>query len=189
MIPPTGISASLKDKRVDRVLEKLGYEAAACKIFYSPVMVWVYYLALLLATLIPLTSFYLVVLMYRFPVYWVPYLLSGYLAAAYLNNSFVLAPDKLLVINPNPPFRRVVPFELENVRKVTIDRPKWLWLSTLFIFLGRNYVEISTDGKTERFYCASLELDAFDENLTEKTIDDFHFALEARNVPTAFNLD
>lgn len=188
MIPLTGVSAKTKDRRVDRVLEKLGYEATACEIFYSPVMVWVTYLMLFFMALLPV-SLCLLALLYRFPVYGGLYFLLGYLMAAYLNNSVVLTQDKLIIINPNFPFRRSVIYDLAELRDVKIDQSKWLW-STFFIFAhsGSNYVEISTDDKTRRFYCTCLQVDAFDENLTEKTMDDLHFALEKRNVPTEFNL-
>jgi hypothetical protein len=188
MIPPTGISARLKDRRVDRTLQKLGYEAAHCKIFYSPVTVWLTYLALLLTALLPF-AFGLFALIYRYTTYFGLYFLAGYLMAAYLNNSIVLAKDKLLMINPNFPFRHLVSYNLEEIRNVKIDQSKWLWLTFIFAHGAGNYVEICTGSEAKRFYCTCLQLDAFDENLTKKTIDDLHFALRERNVPTEFNLD
>jgi hypothetical protein len=95
---------------------------------------------------------------------------------------------KLIVINPNFPFRRSVSYTMEEIRNVKIDQSKWLWLTFIFAHGGGNYVQISTGDKSSRFYCTCLQVDCVDENLTEKTIDDLHFALTARSIPTEFHL-
>jgi hypothetical protein len=95
---------------------------------------------------------------------------------------------KLIVINPNFPFRRSTSYNLEAIHHLKIDQSKWLWLTFVFAHGGGNYLEINTNQEVHRFYCTCLQVDAVDENLTEKTMDDLHFALEKRNVPTEFNL-
>jgi hypothetical protein len=184
----TGISAKIKDRRVDRILRKVGYDITACEIYYSPVRVWLFGWVLLLVAAIPV-SFYFFHLAYQFTCYFLLYFLLGYVVVGYLNNSFVIVPDKLLVINPNFPFNRVVSYNLKRVRKVKIDNSAWLWITAIFAHWGNNYVEISTENRVERFYCTCLEVDAFDENFTEKTMDDFQAGLLKVNVPTEFNLD
>jgi hypothetical protein len=187
MIPPTGISARLKDRRVDRVLAKQGYEAEQCEIFYSPITAWITYLAILLTIPLPFAIDYFSFL-YRNFTYFCLYLLVGYLMGAYLNNSIVLTKNELVIVNPNFPFRHSVIYKLEEISYLKIDQSKWLWPAFVFAHGGGNYVEISTGDTTRRFYCTCLQLDAYDENLTEKTMDDLRFALRERNVPHEFNL-
>lgn len=183
----TGISAKLKDRRVDRMLINYGYDVTKCEIFYSPITVWLFLCALLLLTLIPF-SFYIFYLAYLFAFYFISYLIIGYLIVAYLNNSFVITEKKLLIINPNFPYRKFICYDLEQVNKIKMDSSKVLWITSIFAHFGSNYIEIFTTKKVERHYCTSLDVDAFDENFTEKTIDDFCTSLKQHGVTVEFKL-
>lgn len=97
----TGISAKLKDKRIDRILKKHGYTLSNCEIFYSPITVWLFLLPFFLLTIISTVSYFFFYLIYLFPLYFLLYFMLGYLVVGYLNNSFVITENKLLVINPN----------------------------------------------------------------------------------------
>jgi hypothetical protein len=50
-----------------------------------------------------------------------------------------------------------------------------------FSFTG-NYADIKTNNGITRYYCIGLEADAYDENLTEKTIDNFEMALRKNGI-------
>lgn len=173
----------LRDKRVDRMLQEKGYTDAV--IFYGPISIWLtlfagYILAPALAILFFVVGIWLLLLL--------PYLLAAYLVNARHSCSFALSEGKCIVINPNPPFRKFVTIDLEDIVSVEIgeSRKKWPVLFTLF---GDNYVEIKTGKETRRFYCAYLEQDAFDENFTEKTIEDFQYALEQCGIPVSIDLE
>jgi hypothetical protein len=142
----------------------------------------------MVVTLIPV-SFYIFYLAYLFPVCFLIYFIAGYVVVASLNNSFVITDSKLVVINPNFPFRKVKSYSFEQINKVKIDSSNLLYITAIFAHFGSNYVELTTQDKVERFYCTSLDVDAFDENFTEKTIDDFHASLKQHKVYIEFNLD
>jgi hypothetical protein len=187
-IPITGLSAKTKDRRVDNILKKRGYDVAGCEIFYSPINIWLFFLGILFLVAIPF-SWYLIRLAYMLPLYALLYFLVSYLIVAFLNNSFVLTATQLLIINPNFLFRKVISYDLKQISKIKIDSSKWLWLTVIFAHFGKNYVEIASENKTQRFYCTMLEVDAYDENLTEKTMDDFQASLLKHNLSVEFNLE
>ena len=113
----------------------------------------------------------------------------GYLVVAYLNNSFVITENKILVVNPNFPFRRFIRYDLGQIQKVKIDSSKRLWITMVFAHSGNNYIEITAAHKANKFYCSYLNVDAFDENFTENTMDDLYASLKQNNIITEFNLD
>lgn len=175
----------IKDKRVDRVLRRAGYEPEKCEIFYSPPQdIYFFWLAMLL--LLGFGSIY-IVWYYLKPI--LIYVLLAIPFAEGLNNSFVITGSHLVVIRPGFLFKRVVVYELTAITKIKIDQSPMLWALVLFIGPSRNYIEVITDNQTKRFYCISLNLDAFGENTTEKTMDDFHAALIKHKVAVEFNLD
>jgi hypothetical protein len=56
-----------------------------------------------------------------------------------------------------------------------------------FGLINCNYIEVIIEEKKVRFYCEGLELtDDYNEhgNVTEKTLDDFNYALKEHNVLT-----
>ncbi|RYD98266.1 MAG: hypothetical protein EOP54_08200 [Sphingobacteriales bacterium] len=173
----------LSDKRVDRILFRKGYQDA--NLFYSPIRVWV--------TLF--TGFAGIALLIGFVFLigspWILFLLL-YLFIAYLLNarhccSFALVEGKCCIINPNWPFRKFRVIELSQIESVIIDERHTKWM-TLFTLFGSNYIEVKTAVGIERFYSAYLELDAFDENFTKQTIEDFQYALERLEIPVQMNL-
>jgi hypothetical protein len=181
LIMYTGFSAKTKDKRVDKILIKHGYNN--CEIFYSPIFFLDYFVYFLVISL-PIT--------YQVINYWyyLPgYIAIGYLISAYLNNCFVITGKELLVINPNFPFDKFNRYEIENIEKIKIDKNNGIYFLLVFLIIGNNYVQINSGGKRKKYYCSGLEIDAYDENLTEKTLDDFSFALSKNNIVVEFKID
>lgn len=173
----------VRDKRVDRILSRKGYQDA--NIFYSPIEAWVTLFSGLVGTVL-LTG--LIVML------WSPWLLLllPYIFIAYLLNArqcccFALVEGKCCVINPNWPFRKFVVIELSEVESVILDEQRSGWKS-LFTLSSSNYIEVRTAAGVKRFYCAYLQLDAFDENFTKQTIEDFQYALERAGIPVQMNL-
>ena len=177
---------NLKDKRVDKILSKKEIEAS--QIFYSPIIIWFAFLFLLPGIiglsllghflLTGVANVYLVML----------FLVSSYLIAAHLNNSFAINGDKFYVINPNLPFQKLQEFEFSKIYVVRIDRAKWGWLFIMFGYYGRNYVEVETAEGKFRFFCSGIDLDMFEENLTELCLDDLCLSLEEEDIPVEFKL-
>ena len=62
--------------------------------------------------------------------------------------------------------------------------PAWI-----FLIFKSNYIEVYFNNKKGRFYCSSLQLDSFDENWTEKTIDDLQYSLLKKGIMIEFRLD
>jgi len=109
----------------------------------------------------------------------------SYLIAAYRNNSFVLTPTELIVINPNFPFKKVSKFSLDEITRIKIDEKKSM-IVRLFAVLVDYYVAIEYKGISKCFFCIGLHPDAFDENFTEDTLDDLYYALKNKGVETQF---
>lgn len=180
-------SAKLQDKRVDHKLETMGYSLADCEVFYSPIRGYLIYLGGLLLVIAPFCwPFYTVIADYyiRFLLYFT----LVYLVLAYLNNSYALTEKQLIVINPNFPFRKVVVYDLASIQKVRIDHSKLRFILWVLLILGCNYVEIYTTNQVQRFYSIFLEVDAYDENITEKTMSSFSNALHKRAVKVDMNI-
>ena len=177
-----GVSLKLRDKRVDKMLASRSFGDA--EIFYSPISSWLLILVLILTSAAGLL-FYLATWDYWYLI--IPYSIISYLLNAFLNNSFALQDDKLFIINPNFPFRRFQIMKRDETKQITIDKVKGQWLM-IFMATTGNFLSIKTTNKLYKFHCASLDQDAFDENWTEKTIEDFRFALDKNKFPTTYNL-
>jgi hypothetical protein len=175
-------SFKFKDKRIDRIIEKKGYSIADCEIFYSPIKVSLTHILILLLASFPY-SFYVFV----FPIYSLVYIVVAYLFIAHFNNSFILTNEQLIVINPNFPFQKIKTFDLLAINIIIIDNShinKIMWILGL---IHCNYIAVIIEEKKVRFYCEGLELtDDYNEhgNVTEKTLDDFNYALKEHNVLT-----
>ncbi|MEM8890179.1 MAG: hypothetical protein AAGD28_19550 [Bacteroidota bacterium] len=177
---------NLKDKRVDQILSEKGIQPA--QIFYSPIIIWFAFL-FLLPGIIGLSLLGYFLLSGSADVYLAGlFLLSSYLIAAHLNNSFAINGDKFYVINPNFPFQKFQEFEFTKIYVVRIDQAKWGWLFFMFGYFGRNYVEVETAEGKFRFFCSGLDLDKFEENLTELCLDDLCLSLEEKDIPVEFKL-
>jgi len=178
----THISIKLKDKRVDKMLASKNY--AKAEIFCSPISTWI----LLLALLIPSAAFlFFNALVWKYWYFTVLYFIISYLINAYLNNSFALYEDKLFIINPNFPFRRFEIIKKDDVKRITIENVKRQWFF-IFMAFGGYYLSIDVSDKTLKFHCAGLDLDSYDENWTEKTIDDLYFSLVKNEFPVKLNI-
>jgi hypothetical protein len=174
---------NLKDNRVDRMLAARGIESV--DVYYSPIASWIYCLIMLIGVTLPL--FFQFDLLLFYPLFLI-YPLSGYLVAGYLNNSFAITEKQIHIINPNFPFRQFKSYFLSEIELVTIDKTTMKW-HHIFCVLGDNYVAIKSGSNADKYFCAGLELDAFDENWTEKTIDTFDHTLRQKKVPVRFKLD
>lgn len=175
----------LSDKRVDRVLLRKGYTDA--NIFYSPIGAWLTLLTGIIGAALISTGFIL--------MFWSPWLLLllPYLFIAYLLNAwhcccFALVEGKCCIINPNWPFRKFEVIGLNDIESVSIDEQGKGW-KKFFTLFGTNYIEVKTAAGKQRFYCAYLQLDAFDENFTKQTIEDFQYALEHAGIPVQMDLE
>jgi hypothetical protein len=177
-----GFSAKTKDKRVDKIAIEHGYDNY--EIFYSPIFIWIFFTIYLLILSLPIT--------FQFYNYWhylLGYLFIGYLISSYLNNSFIITEKELLIINPNFPFTNFRTYKIDRIEKVKIDKNKWLNLLACLMIFENNYVQIYSGKKSRIYYCNGLNLDAFDENLTEKTLDDFSFSLTRKNIVVELKID
>lgn len=174
----------LSDKRVDRVLLRKGYTDA--NIFYSPIGAWLTLFTGFIGTALLSTGF---ILMYYSPwlLFLLPYLFIAYLLNAWHSCSFALVDGKCCIINPNWPFRIYREIGLHQIESVTIDERRTIWMMCFTLF-GSNYIELNTGKGTERFYCAYLQLDAYDENLTRQTMDDFKYSLESAGIAVQMNI-
>lgn len=180
-----GVSFKTTDKRVDKVLAKNGL--ANAEVYYSPIKTAIYLLLLLLSSggailLFELTTLWPICVLIIFLT------LVSYPIQAYSNNSAALTPDKLIIINPNFPFKKFIVFSRDEIIKIEIGENTFNWRKWL-AFVGGNFIEVTTKKDKLRFYCAYLELDAYDENWTEKTIDDLHASLKNKNFPVEFNIE
>jgi hypothetical protein len=183
----TEVSAKIKDRRIDKYLEKKGYNLAECEMFYSPITGFLFYLLILIAFTIPWCVFFPLLIL-KYPYYFLIYFTVQYLALAYLNNSYIITQQKLIVINPNFPFQKMKVYEFGEIENIKIDN-SWLTLLTwIFLIFCSNYIEVHTTNKVHRFYSIFLNVDCCDENITEKTLDDFNDNLAKHNIATEFNL-
>jgi hypothetical protein len=183
-----GVSAKLKDRRVNTVLKQNDYSLEDCTIYYSPIVGWLYYAGIFVA----FTYGMLLLLVYyafvMFTMFFLIYFVICYLFCAFLNNSFVITSKELIVVNPNFPFRRFEKFDLNSIKKVILHDSGLILFSWIFLLSSR-YAIIHDEGKQRKFYCAYLERDAYDENITEKNLDDFEAHLKQLNIKTEMYLD
>ena len=176
-----GVGFNLKDKRVDKMLRSEGITDA--DIYHSPIKCWLVMLLLLCCQgwvfFTFLTTTYSFLLIF--------YLIISYLVNAYHNNSFALHEDKITVINPNFPFRQIITIDIQDIQCIVIDQGTRKWTLWVMLF-GENYLLIKTNNKNMKFYCSGLEIDSYDENMTEKTIDDLGEQLRQMGISTDFKL-
>ena len=174
------------DKRVDKIIKKLGYKAV--EVFYSPIIAALYYLALLLLTIFPMIFFIWDFFEYKYFWYLSIFILVSYLLNAFLNNSIVLTNKEIIIVNPNFPFKKQTIINMLDIDSVVLDKSKKIrWSSWFFGVLGGNYIEINTQSKKHLFFCIYLDVECYDEHLTGKTLDDLHFSLKKMNIPVTFN--
>ena len=123
----------------------------------------------------------------KFYLYVIPYLIVFYFLSAYLNNSFVIVKDELIVINPNFPFKKITVYKLCNIEKIRIDKSSPFIFNWIFMLLECHFIDVLINNKRQRFYCIYLELDNWDDHLTEKTIEDFDYTIKKNKIVTEFN--
>jgi hypothetical protein len=161
-------------------------------LYESPITKWLLYFVAALA-IIALSG-----LFFFFPIslkweYLLVYFIISYLVAGFSNNSFAIAGNDFYVINPNLPFKKFRHFPNSKIKNIRIDQTGSFWW--LFFPFGQfggncNFVEITTvEDQKHKFLCAGLDLDSYDENDTEETLDTLHTDLKRKNMPVRFNLD
>lgn len=187
MFDLTGVSLQFKDSRVEHRLAEEGL--IDCEIFHSPIQSWLFLVGIL--SIASLTADGgILMLLWKYPFYTIPCISVSYLFAAFSNNSFAFTSEKLIVINPNFPFQRLISYDLKNITQIKIDKSKHLvYLSWLFCISTTNYVEVYTKKKVNRFYCSGLDVDCYDENWTEKTLDDLYSTALSNEIKVIFNLN
>lgn len=174
---------NIKDKRVDKQLKKNGFDHFT--LFYSPISFWV---VILVGIILSGAGLFYSILASEYIILIIPYLFISYLVNAYLNNSFALTGDKLIVINPNFPFRKFKSYNRQEIKKITIDKIRMPWF-LYFAAFGKNYVQIETkENASVKYYCINLEEDAYDENWTDETLDTFNSTLKDKGYPAVFNI-
>lgn len=177
------MSFKIKDNRVDREIIKLGFAPEACEIFYSPIAAWLWPHVMWLALFAyPLVAY--------FPIS-IPILLCwfciGYLLAAWQNCSFALTSRQMLAINPNFPFKKRVVCDFEAITSIRIDKsPTWHWMFFPFLIARGKFLHIQTTTKAHTCYCAELRLDVYDENFTDKSLDDLYLSLKNKGLEVEF---
>jgi hypothetical protein len=181
-----GFSANLTDRRIDKYLLQNNYDLAECMLFYSPISGFLFYFGLAIGFTMPF-CIYLLVIVFKYLYFFGVYCIAQYLALAYLNNSFVIIAEKLVVINPNFPFKTVKVYELKQIEQVKIASER-TFITWLLLIFRPNYVEIYTAKNVQRYYCLFLQEDAYDENITKKTIEDLDIALSRLEVVTEFQV-
>ncbi len=172
---------------MDKILLENGYLIKQCEVFYSPIRVGVFYFLMLLTIAIPYSFFFLT--KYTYLPYCLIYGVLGYLFYGYSNNSFVITENQLLVINPNYPFKKICIYNFEQIQNVEIGNENFWALGIVFLSFENNFIKISTKDYTKKYSCLGLELNSFDENVTEKDFDDFHHSLKKIPVNLTSNLD
>lgn len=179
-----GLSANHKDKRIDKILVQKGF--VNTDIFYSPIQSW--FLALLLMygyAFLPIT---VILIAKKFYFLIGSYFIIGLLINFYLNNSFAIDNTYLHIINPNLLKGRIKSRKLSEIKNVAFRRKKNYLLYVFGIFYC-NYIEVETDQDKETYFCIWLDKDAYDENWTEKTLDDFKTKLEEIEIKTTIHIE
>lgn len=174
MIDLTGVSLKLTDKRIIPVLQKNGYAIDA--IYCSPIQSWLLLFSLLLSAMSPILISIFAVSLWAVLAGLLIYFVMVYLYNNRYYNSFAIQPDRsIVVVNLNWPLRRVKRIHAESVIQIRVASVKEKWWYIMLCHFRGNYIEITFNNKeTERIYCSGLLLDAFDENWTERTFDDFY---------------
>ena len=177
---------SIKDKRVDKML--LLHNLTNTSIYYSPITIWFLTIFMVLGIVCPifLLSFYS--FFSKYYLLFLIYFVFGYIICAYLNNSIVLTKDALIIINPNFPFKQFKTYLFDDIKQIIIDKTKYKWHYIFGIF-SNNYIKIQNLDKTQVYFCVGLELETYDENFTNKTIDELNHELKNKGISTIFNLD
>ncbi len=184
-------SFGFTDKRVDKILVKNGYDLKNCEIFYSPITVVFYFLTLLFGSLFTgfiISNFSEILPYLKFAGI---YFVLVYLCGAYTNTSIAISDKELFFINPNFPFGVFQKYDFNKIENIRIAKSKnvyWFWV---FGTLSGNFIEIKTDSTIEYklFYCTNLNMDTFDENMTDRTIDDLHYTLKQKGIKVDFELE
>ncbi|WP_143473494.1 hypothetical protein [Flavilitoribacter nigricans] len=159
-------------------------------LYESPIIKWLFFFVAALMIIIPVGIFFYppIILAWK---YLPGYFVVAYLIAGFSNNSFAVTAHGFYVINPNYPFKKFRHSPNFKIKNIRIDQTGTFWW--LFFPMGQfggncNYVEITTiEGQRHKFLCAGLDLDAFDENDTEETLDTLHDNLKRKNIPVQFN--
>ena len=181
-------TAELKDRTVDRILNKKGITNS--RTFYSPISVWFTFWGLLASTLlVSLLSAYKFIFSNIIIIGTLVFLyfFIGYLIISALNRSFVLTEDSFLIVNSHL-HEYVKEINIKEIKEIKIDSNKWIRWIALFGLLHSNYVEVKSQIGTERYYCLFLDVDCYDENWTKETLDTLHGALANKGIKVTMKI-
>lgn len=177
-----GMSMELRDKRVDKIAQNLHLDHP--EIYFSPFQSWLTSLTLFF-TYIQLPAF---ILIYQFDIlkffFWffiIAYFIVGYIVNSYMSHSILMDSNSLYIINPNFIFMSIVHYPLCEITHIKLGETKHIW-HHIFGVLGSNFIEIESHSIKRKFFCVWLEIDAYDENWTEKTMDDLYYNLQKKNI-------
>ena len=154
MIPIAPV-VKLTDKRVDEIVKKLGHNAI--ETFYSPILAGLWYFALLLLTTAPFVVaiiWQFFEFQYEYFCYLGVFIVVSYLLNAFLNNNFILTNDKIIIINPNFPFKKQTIINVVDIERIIIDKSKWVrWSCWCLGVFGGNHIEVTTKSGKHLFFC------------------------------------
>jgi hypothetical protein len=173
------------DERVDKILKNK--DLKNIDIYYSPRSVYLHTLGMIMPYGGVALIFILILIIWSFKILFFPFLiycLLIFISNHYLNNSFGLSNDELLVINSSKLFPRFERYKLAEIICVKRRVHKIAW--THFLILPSSYIEVHLKGKIKRYYCIWLEDNYFVENNVWKTMDWFEESLKKLNIKTEF---
>ena len=182
----------LKDKVVDKILSS--NQIQDYEVFYSPIKSWIVFFGILLVIMIPLLLVLIPYIISKIPIntffiFILTYFSVGYLIISRLNHSFAITNKELIIINSHTIFRKLTKFKFEEIKNIRIASSKKLVILSFFGLVLFHYIEINTLSEQHRFYCLFLDVDCYDENWTEKNLDDFNTALHLKKLKVQFELD
>ncbi|MEM7654925.1 MAG: hypothetical protein AAF399_02255 [Bacteroidota bacterium] len=110
----------------------------------------------------------------------------SYVFAAKCHWSFAITENDLWIINPSFPFRSIQSVLIAEITQLTLKRSYPGWILSPFGLFGVKEFRLQTESFRKKLLFTGLNLDAYDESWTEKTLDDFHHTLVKRGVRVEF---
>lgn len=189
-----GYNAEYEDKRIYKIVENLNVEVDANEIITSPIQVGFFHYLLVyimfssiglglgsIVTGLISWDFTITIWNHLFIIFTLPFF---YFFWAKMSNSFVILKDDIYVINANFPFKSVRKFKKKEIQKIALNRNGSISTHSVFLSFETPYLDIySNNGQKHRFYCAPLDIDTYDENLSKHSLDDLYHQLQNKAYP------
>jgi len=161
---------NLSDKRVDKLIRNSGFNPSEFKLYYSPIkMIWV---DLVLLVFVSGIIFMIYEKVIELIIYLPAYLVIIYLLGAKLNNTIAVKNEFILIVNPNFPFTKLLIYNIKDINSIEVKHSPLRFLLWGFFISTGNNINIRSMGTNKKYYCTSLELNAYDENFTKLDLDD-----------------